>query len=161
MFSSSSATVVRTPHVMSPEDLENLLEFFDILAMQRFIDHFQHQVALYTNYFRSLSSDEAPVKVDLTTVPMLDVIDKSIDLFKKLFASTSKSEIIANFTNLGFDRFEAKSVLISQSGIPANMLTKYLDYITRQVEVPDNKKQAFLDTIDIMSLGMDAGTWNL
>lgn len=41
------------------------------------------------------------------------------------------------------------------------MIDKYLDYITRQVEVPANKKQAFLDTLAIVTWVEDEGTWNM
>jgi hypothetical protein len=41
LFSSDSVKIVETPHIMGPEDLQVLLDFFDLIAMQRFMDHFQ------------------------------------------------------------------------------------------------------------------------
>jgi hypothetical protein len=54
----------------------------------------------------------------LSLMGILDIVDKSIDIFKKIFSSSKKSEIIANFTQMGFDRLEAKSTLIMHKGIP-------------------------------------------
>lgn len=50
--------LVRVPHQLTPEDLETLLEFFDLVAMQRFMDHFKKQDRLYDEYFAGLATNE-------------------------------------------------------------------------------------------------------
>lgn len=91
---------------------------------------------------------------------MLDIIDKSIDIFKKIFSSSKKSEIVGAYTQMGFDRFEAVTSIISHSGIREDVIHKYIDYIARQVEVPANKKQSFIDTLELVTWGMGTGSWN-
>ncbi|TNV82010.1 hypothetical protein FGO68_gene7730 [Halteria grandinella] len=161
LFKKTSTKIVEVPHLLSPDDLDTLCDFFDLIAMQRFMDHFQRQVLAYDRYFDSFAlTGEGNDTNGTVSVNILDVIDKSIDIFKKIFSSSKKSEIIANYTSLGFDRFEAKTNIISHKGIKEAMIDKYLDYIARQVEVPANKKQAFLETLQLVTW-MEAGTWNL
>lgn len=92
---------------------------------------------------------------------LLNIIDKSFDVFKKIFSSSKKSEIIANYTQLGFDRFDSKTTIISHTGIRQANIYKYIEYISRQVEVPPQKKQKFLDTLELVTWGTESGSWNL
>jgi hypothetical protein len=40
------------------------------------------------------------------------------------------------------------------------MVYKYIDFITRQVNIPPEKKQNFIDSLDLINW-TDQGTWNL
>ena len=40
LFSSTSEKVVKIPHAMTPEDLQQLLDYFDLIAMNRFMKLF-------------------------------------------------------------------------------------------------------------------------
>ncbi len=40
LFSSSSEKVVKVPHAMTPADLQQLLDYFDLIAMRRFMKLF-------------------------------------------------------------------------------------------------------------------------
>jgi hypothetical protein len=41
LFKKDTTRVVEVSHVISPEDLTTLVQFFDLVAMQRFMDHFR------------------------------------------------------------------------------------------------------------------------
>lgn len=99
LFKKETAKVVEVPHILSPGDLDTLCDFFDLIAMQRFMDHFKTQLQVYDKYFESFALASNGNDTNGTmSVSILDVIDKSIDIFKKIFSSSKKSEIIASYT---------------------------------------------------------------
>jgi ornithine carbamoyltransferase len=82
--------------------LNSLLDYFDLIAFDRFMKYIQSFPTLM-----ALRSNEKHALQGLADFDALvSSVDKAYDVVKKIFASDKKTEIINSITTLGFDNFE-------------------------------------------------------
>lgn len=56
LFGSSDEHIVRVPHIMTPDDLQMLLDYFDIITYDRFMKYFNTQTVLAAPQIEDFSS---------------------------------------------------------------------------------------------------------
>ena len=121
LFKSTSERVVRVPHVMTPQDLQQLLDYFDLIALNRFMKLFgkaEVQVADadeevedsddFAAVFDELEEyrvkEEPNVEGFLDTLNSgLDIVNKAWDTVKSIFSSEKKNVIVDKIIRMGFD----------------------------------------------------------
>ena len=75
-----------------------------------------------------------------------------------MFSFSSKSEIVANITSMGFDAFSETALIQSYTGLPSYKVDDFKKYIIKSVEVPPEKVDAFNEMWDWAAF-TDGGTW--
>ena len=115
LFSSSSQQIVRVPHAMTPEDLQQLLDYFDLIAFNRFMKLFGKTTAevadvsdeydIFAELEEYRVADPVP-KVDQILESLtagLDIVNKAWDTEKSIFSSVSKNQVVDKIIRMGFD----------------------------------------------------------
>ena len=89
---------------------------------------------------------------------ILNAIEKTYDLAKKIFGSSTKTEIVESYTKLGFEHYNNIVTIQQYIGVPAANIDRLKSLIVRSVAVPADKIDAFNDYIDFADF-MDASSW--
>ena len=89
---------------------------------------------------------------------ILGAVDQTWSLVKSMFSFSSKSEIVANITSMGFDAFSETSLIQSYTGLPSSKVDDFKKYIIKSVEVPPEKIDAFNEMWDWAAF-TESGTW--
>jgi len=131
LFSSSTEKVVRVPHAMTPDDLQQLLDYFDLIAMRRFMKLFgQVEVQGYPEIADELdqvfsSLDEYKVKEELPEVQFLnvlsqglDVVNKAWDTAKNIFSSEKRNVIVDKIIKMSFNKLKTATQIQMYQGVP-------------------------------------------
>ena len=109
LFSSSSERVVRVPHVLTPQDLQQLLDYFDLIALNRFMKLFgkaevqvaeadeevedSDDLAVFLDDLEEYRvKDQPEVEGFLDSLNQgLDVVNKAFDTVKNIFSSERRN----------------------------------------------------------------------
>jgi hypothetical protein len=131
LFSSSTEKVVRVPHAMTPDDLQQLLDYFDLIAMRRFMKLFgQVEVQGYPEIADELdqvfsSLDEYKVKEELPEVQFLnvlsqglDVVNKAWDTAKNIFSSEKRNVIVDKIIKMSFSSLKTATQIQMYKSVP-------------------------------------------
>jgi hypothetical protein len=89
---------------------------------------------------------------------ILDAVEKTYDLAKKIFGSSTKTEIVESYTKLGFESYDNIVTIQYYIGVGASNIDKLKSIIVRSLAIPADKVEAFNDYIDFADC-MDASSW--
>jgi hypothetical protein len=175
LFSSSDEHIERVPHNLTPVDLQTLLDYFDLIAFDRFMKYFGQQTpssivyqptyavqaveedfSQYRLEHRLASAHNVNAISDFTNI--LGVVDQTWNTIKSIFSSSSKSAIVSSITSLGFSQFASTCLVQSYVGLPAERLDSFKNYIINSVQVPSDKVSAFQGMWDWAAF-TDSGNW--
>lgn len=89
LFSSSHDEIKKNPHRLQPDDLSTLLDYFDMIAMDRFMEYIHSMPKAM-----ALHADKPALQTIDEFNALTGAIQSSWNLFKSIFSSDKKSEII-------------------------------------------------------------------
>jgi hypothetical protein len=88
------------------------------------------------------STNKNVSEIITTGMAVLDVVNKTHDLLKKVFGSSKKTEIVSSNTNLGFDAYSRKTVIMSFVGVEVSKMAAFKEYLLRILKLTDTQKYA-------------------
>ena len=89
---------------------------------------------------------------------ILNAVEKTYDLAKKIFGSSTKTEIVESYTKLGFDHYDSVVTIQYYLGVAASNIDRLKSIIVRSLAIPADKVDAFNDYLDFADF-MDASSW--
>jgi hypothetical protein len=106
---------------MTPIDLQQLLDYFDLVAFKRFIKLFKmkNQVDVFADLaaYRVESPADVGQSID-GFKSLLGVVDSTWSTIKNIFSSSKKTAIVEKITNLGFSQLQSTCFIRSFKGVP-------------------------------------------
>lgn len=122
LFKETKERVERIPHAMTPVDLQQLLDYFDLVAFDRFMKLFNKPTALEAA-LEDLSEFRVEQPHALTQgldgfKSLLSVVDSTWSTLKSIFSSSSKTAIVERITKLGFTEFQSACLIQMYKGVP-------------------------------------------
>jgi len=139
LFSSSSEKVVKVPHSMTPQDLQQLLDYFDLIAMKRFmrlfgqaealdveeeeevqgLDEELDQVFASLDEYKVKDEEETPQVQFLSALSQgLDVVNKAWDTAKNIFSSEKRNVIVDKIIKLSFNKLKTATQIQMYKSVP-------------------------------------------
>jgi hypothetical protein len=79
----------------------------------------------------ALGTDLAKKEIISTTLAVIGVVSKTYDVVKKIFASSTKTEIVKKYTNLGFDAYSKRTLVMSFIGVELSKGMAFKEYLLR------------------------------
>ena len=141
---------------MTEEDMHLISDFFDQVIYDRFMRYFDARrfpMSSLTNYG---VGEDKPKFAGFFDV--LNAVEKTYDLAKKIFGSSTKTEIVQSYTKLGFESYENVVTIQYYIGVAASNIDRLKGIIVRSLAIPADKVEAFNDYIDFADC-MDASSW--
>lgn len=89
---------------------------------------------------------------------ILNAVEKTYDLAKKIFGSSTKTEIVESYTKLGFDHYDNVVTIQYYLGVAASNIDRLKSIIVRSLAVPADKVDSFNDYLDFADI-VDASSW--
>ena len=83
---------------------------------------------------------------------VLDIVDKTYDEIKKIFASTEKTTLVEKITKLSFDEMSTTALFRKFQGVQPENLPKVRASIVRSADVPAEKQADFEDFFDLIDI---------
>jgi DNA-directed RNA polymerase subunit F len=83
---------------------------------------------------------------------VLDIVDKTYDEIKKIFASTEKTTLVEKITKLSFDEMSTTALFRKFQGVQPENLPKVRASIVRSADVPAGKQADFEDFFDLIDI---------
>lgn len=144
----TSQSMSKVPHRMTPEDVQTLVNYFDMIVLTRFQLTFQKRTTataleletykVNTGAHRLLAdtaADKNKAAVDaaktaatiaatkLTTAGLvLDTISKAYDVAKKIFGSSSTTTLVKTYTDLNFNSISSQTNIQMYKGVPNHLV---------------------------------------
>jgi hypothetical protein len=156
LFKKKTRELVKIPVTMPPEDMEVISDYFDLVVYDRFMRYFDARnfpMSSLNHY--GVGEDKAQFA---GYYDVLGAVEKTYDLAKKIFASSTKTEIIQSYTKLGFERYDNVVAIQYYLGVAETNIDRLKGIIVRSLSIPSDKVDAFNAYIDFASL-TDASSW--
>jgi DNA-directed RNA polymerase subunit F len=83
---------------------------------------------------------------------VLDIVDKTYDAIKKIFASSEKTTLVEKITKLSFDQMSTTALSRKFQGVQPENLPKVRASIVRSADVPTEKQADFEDFFDLIDI---------
>ena len=161
IFKQSNERIERIPHAMTPVDLQQLLDYFDLVAFDRFMKLFNKKPALelVLEDLSEYRADPAALEQSLDGfTSLLSIVDSTWNTIKSIFSSSSKTAIVERITKLGFTEFQSSTLIQMYKGVPADKFNTLKNVIMKSTEVPSNLAGAFDDWWELAEF-TEASTW--
>lgn len=152
LFGSKSDKIITFPRSMTPVDLQQLMDYFDMVAFERFMKLFNQNIAI--DVFEDLAEYkvESPAQVGQSIdgfKNLLGVVDSTWSTVKNIFSSSSKTAIVEKITNLGFSKLQSTCFIQMYKGVPQDKFEAVKRTIISSTEVPADKLGVFNDWWDL------------
>jgi hypothetical protein len=127
---------------MTPVDLQQLLDYFDLVAFDRFMKLFKknREVDVFADLAEYRVESPADVGQSLDGFKsLLGVVDSTWSTIKNIFSSSKKTAIVEKITNLGFSQLQSTCFIQSYRGVPQAQFEAVKRTIISSTEVPADK----------------------
>jgi hypothetical protein len=156
LFSKTDQELVKIPVTMTTEDMELISDYFDQVIYDRFMRYFDARNFPMSSLTHYGAGEDKPKFGGFLDV--LGAVEKTYDLVKKIFGSSTKTEIVQSYTKLGFEHYDNVVTIQYYLGVAESNIDRLKGIIVRSLSIPADKVDAFNDYIDFADC-MDASSW--
>jgi hypothetical protein len=160
IFNKTEQEIVQTPQNLTEEDMLAVSDYFDLVIYDRFLRYFDSSrtPSPYALGDNLLGDGEEPKPRFAGYFQVLDAVEKTFDLAKKIFSSSTKTEIVNSFTKVGFASYDNDVNIHYYLGVAQSNTDRLKTMIIRNFQIPADKADSFRDFIDFADIA-DSSAW--